>query len=66
MKKLLLLIVFLLSVNIFAHNEKLTKEEKKIIYDYISLQLEKGEITTKQAQKMWFEATKCCREQESA
>lgn len=64
MKKLLLLITFLVSTSTFAH--ELTKEEKKVIYDYISLQLEKKLITREQAQAMWLEATKCCRDEESA
>lgn len=64
MKKLLLLITFLVSTSTFAH--ELTKEEKKVIYDYISLQLEKKLITREQAQVMWLEATKCCRDEESA
>lgn len=64
MKKLLLLITFLVSTSTFAH--ELTKEEKKVIYDYISLQLEQGKITQKQAQTMWAEQTKCCRDEESA
>lgn len=64
MKKLLLLITFLVSTSTFAH--ELTKEEKKVIYDYISLQLEKKLITQEQAQVMWVEATKCCRDEESA
>lgn len=64
MKKLILLTVFLFSSFTFAH--ELTKKEKKVIYDYISLQLEKKLITQEQAQVMWVEATKCCRDEESA
>ena len=67
MKKLLLLITFLVSTSVFAHNErKLTKEERKVIYNYISLQLKQGKISQEQAQVMWLEQTKCCRDEESA
>jgi hypothetical protein len=64
MKKLLLLTTFLVSTSIFAH--ELTKEEEKVIYNYISLQLEQGKITQEQAQTMWAEQTKCCRDEKSA
>ena len=63
MKKLILLTVFLFSSFTSAH--ELTKKEKKVIYDYISLQLEKKLITREQAQVMWVEETKCCKDEES-
>ena len=64
MKKIILIITFLFSISTFAH--ELTKKEKRVIYEYINLQLEKGLITQKQAQKMWVKATKCCRGEESS
>ncbi len=41
------------------HNH--TKEEKKLMYEFIQHQLHEGKITVKQAQKKWLEYIKCCK-----
>ena len=59
MKKLLLVALLLVGSLTYAHES--SKEEKKIVYDYINLQLKQGKITQKEAQKMWLEYTQCCK-----
>jgi hypothetical protein len=58
MKKLLLLITFLVSTLTFAHEKN--KISKKQMYDVIKTQLDEGKISVQTAQKMWAAYIKCC------
>lgn len=60
MKKLIVVALMLVGSLTYAHD--LTVEEKKVIYDYIQLRLEQGEITLQEAQHLWLEHTSCCKE----
>lgn len=59
MRKLLLLITLLVSTLTFAHDTN--NVEKKQMYDVIKIQLDKGQIDLKTAQKMWAAYIRCCK-----
>ena len=56
MKKLLLIALVFASSYTYAND--LSRADKKKIYDFIELQLDRGQITPKEAQKMWLKLTK--------
>ena len=43
----------------YGHNK--TERSKKQMYDVIQIQLNKGQIDLKTAQKMWAEYIRCCK-----
>ena len=59
MKKLLLLITFLVSTLTFAHDTN--NIERKQMYDVIKTQLDEGKISVQTAQKMWKAYIECCK-----
>ena len=60
--KRLIMIILLLSTGLnYAHDK--TKEDKKLVYSTIKLQLDKGNIDVKTAQKMWRNYIYCCKKE---
>ena len=65
MKKLLTLVLLLFGTMAMAStgNEDLLELKKKAAYYEIKVKLESGEITVKQAQKLWQDTVKKLREE---
>ena len=53
MKRFILMAALALPMIATAKDTSAAKAEKRVVYDYIKLKLDKGEITIKKAQRLW-------------
>lgn len=69
MKRAMIIGLFLFGMNVQAtsgkdSNDRLHTLEKKSIYNEIKLQIDSGEITLKEAQKLWHKKIKQLKKEE--